>query len=194
MPAAPRERSRSRNFTRSRYSRSPRRGRSLRRSRSYSRSASYSSYSRSRSWSSYSSSSRYSSYSRYSRSPRRSPSRDRAASKPVIKTALLSNLTRNCTKAHIREIVSLFGKPLLIEFPVDSTKKVLQARIEFFSLDDAEDCIEALDQGVIDGSTVSLKMLTADQMADLVHKSLAAVMKSPKKPVYSRLDRFRDRS
>lgn len=94
--------------SRSRYSRSPSPPRRRRRSPSYSRSRSPSYSSRSR-----------------SRSPRRSMS-------PALtpkNTVLVTNLTRNVTADHVKEIFAQFGSVVKVDFPVNHRCKTVNPRL-----------------------------------------------------------------
>ncbi|KAI9305778.1 hypothetical protein BJ944DRAFT_264608 [Cunninghamella echinulata] len=175
---SPYSRSRSRSYSRSRsrsYSRS--------RSRSYSRSRSRSPYSRSRSRSPYSRSRsrsrspppRRSSYrserkgrgrsrSRsYSPPPSSSSSRRRRSSafsppKPLPNRLLISQLTRNVNKDHIKEIFSVYGSIVEIDFPTNRRfgTNTGRAFLEYETKEEAEKAICHMDGGQLDGQVLNV--------------------------------------
>ncbi|KAI9313051.1 hypothetical protein BX666DRAFT_1979031 [Dichotomocladium elegans] len=136
--------------SRSRYSRSPSPPRRRRRSPSYSRSRSrspmYSSRSRSRSPRSRSRSPR-------SRSPRRS------ASPPPPRHAVeVTNLTRNVTAEHIKEIFGQYGTIKHIDFPMNAklNTNTGRATVEYATKEEMEKAIGYMNDGQLDGKHLNV--------------------------------------
>ncbi|CDH50503.1 predicted protein [Lichtheimia corymbifera JMRC:FSU:9682] len=128
--------------SRSRYSRSPSPPRRRRRSPSYSRSRSPSYSSRSR-----------------SRSPRRSMS-------PALtpkNTVLVTNLTRNVTADHVKEIFAQFGSVVKVDFPVNHRLNTNTGRayVEYESKEDMDKAISYMNGGQLDGKHLDVDVAPA---------------------------------
>ncbi|KAI7881613.1 RNA-binding domain-containing protein [Lichtheimia hyalospora FSU 10163] len=126
--------------SRSRYSRSPSPPRRRRRSPSYSRS-------------------RSPSYSSRSRSPRRSLS-------PTLtpkNTVLVTNLTRNVTADHVKEIFAQFGSVVKVDFPINHRLNTNTGRayVEYESKEDMDKAISYMNGGQLDGKHLDVDVAPA---------------------------------
>eukprot|EP00002_Diphylleia_rotans_P022069 TRINITY_DN4314_c0_g3_i3.p1 TRINITY_DN4314_c0_g3~~TRINITY_DN4314_c0_g3_i3.p1 ORF type:complete len:169 (-),score=14.67 TRINITY_DN4314_c0_g3_i3:189-695(-) len=106
--------------------------------------------------SSSSSSSRSSSSSSRSRSADRRPRRPRSPS--PVKELTISDLSRNVTAEHLREIFSTFGPLRSVKRPMDTRVNLPRgyAYVEYESRADAEKARTAMDEGQIDGRVVKI--------------------------------------